>query len=516
VSQRFRPPARRALRGVAVAASVGAAAVALSGCFNFGPSPVSSYQQVETATVSFIAQGTFIEPGTLQASEAAWSGSGFVITPDGLAVTNNHVAAGAGVLTGQLGGTASGNPLLTARVLGTSECHDLAVVQLEGSGLPFLAWHEGAISNGLPVWSAGYPGDFVEGEVFTLTSGSVNKNDVPLDFNWASIDHGIEHDARIRGGNSGGPLVDEQGRVVGVNYAGQDEMDYNFAIHRDEALPIIQRIADGEYVGSIGINTAAWAAPDGSFGGVWAQSVVPGGPADSAGVKPGDLVYKLGGVSLGVDGTMKAYCDVLDTQGEQSTIPIQIYRPSTDQLLDGQINGAALQVTQEGVFGGGGGGGGGGGTTEGFTTVTDDSGAIYVTVPVEWSDVSGAAIQTEDGTTLQSVLAAPSIDQYNQSWGVPGVWVVSTQTIFDSQAILDWVSSPAASCTPIVTSQAYTDPVYTGLSTQWSCGSGTLVEAIGAQANDGSHSIGVFMQLPSEFDQTAARERILGSFQARY
>jgi len=69
---------------------------------------------------------------------------------------------------------------------------------------------------------------------------------VPQEDSWASLDHVIEHDARIRGGNSGGPLVDSTGRVVGVNYAGQDELDYNFAIHRDQVLPYLEQLTKGE------------------------------------------------------------------------------------------------------------------------------------------------------------------------------------------------------------------------------------------------------------------------------
>src|SRR5690606_15004277 len=124
----------------------------------------------------------------------------------------------------------------------------------------------------------------------------------------------------IRGGNSGGPLVDAEGRVVGVNYAGDDSLDYNFAIHRDVAQGVIEDLADGKRVASIGINAKAWQSDDGSLAGIWVQSVEAGGPADAAGVEPGDLLYKFGGVSVGTDGTLGQYCQVLDTQGVDATI----------------------------------------------------------------------------------------------------------------------------------------------------------------------------------------------------
>ena len=141
-------------------------------------------------------------------------------------------------------------------MLGASECLDLAVIQLDKGTYPFLGWYEGEIKTALDVYSAGFPlGD----PNFTLTKGIVSKADVPQEDSWASLDHVIEHDARIRGGNSGGPLVDPTGRVVGVNYAGQDELDYNFAIHRDQVLPYLEQLTKGERVLSLGVNAQALA-----------------------------------------------------------------------------------------------------------------------------------------------------------------------------------------------------------------------------------------------------------------
>ncbi len=112
-----------------------------------------------------------------------------------------------------------------------------------------------------------------------LTRGIVSKADVPQDDSWASLDHVIEHDARIRGGNSGGPLVADNGRVVGVNYAGDDELDYNYAIHRDEALAVIDDLKAGKPVLSLGINAQAMAPEeDGTPNGIWVSSLQAGGP----------------------------------------------------------------------------------------------------------------------------------------------------------------------------------------------------------------------------------------------
>jgi len=356
-------PVRRALVAAAI---LTASAAALAGCGLLptgGPAakPVD-FDDVQSATVYFKGQGTYIDPGTTGSSEVAWIGSGFLVTPDGLAMTNNHVVVGAGTLSGFIGGDPDKE--VGVKVLGASECLDLAVVQLEGTGLPFLGWHQGDIKTGLDVYSAGYP--LGAAEEFTLTRGIVSKNDFAFDTQWASLGHVIEHDARIRGGNSGGPLVDPEGAVVGINYAGDDSLDYNYAIHRDVARDAFEALSKGERVASIGINAKAWRSEDGSLAGVWVQSVEAGGPADVAGVEPGDLIYKLGGVSVGLDGTLADYCKVLDTQGVDATIDVDVYRPTQDAILSGQVNGKELQVTQTGVLGGD----GGTANSGGFTTIT--------------------------------------------------------------------------------------------------------------------------------------------------
>lgn len=75
--------------------------------------------------------------------------------------------------------------------------------------------------------------------------------------------------ARIRSGNAGGPLIDSTGALVGVNYAGNDELDSNFAIHRDEVLEVISDLVDGEDVLSLGINGEALVGEDGAGLGIW-------------------------------------------------------------------------------------------------------------------------------------------------------------------------------------------------------------------------------------------------------
>jgi len=85
-------------------------------------------------------------------------------------VTNNHVVTGAAILKVWVGGDQSQS--YNAKVLGVSECSDLAVIDIDGEGFPYLQWHEGAIKVGLEVYAAGFPLGEPE---FTLTKGIVSK-----------------------------------------------------------------------------------------------------------------------------------------------------------------------------------------------------------------------------------------------------------------------------------------------------------------------------------------------------
>ena len=166
---------------------------------------ISSLDQVKSATIQIEAQGTFIDPEFGLLANVAGQGSGFIIEPSGIAITNNHVVAGAALLQVWVGGES--DPL-NARVLGVSECFDLAVIQINGDDFPYLEWRDGDINVGLDVYTAGFPRGDPE---FTLTRGIISKERADGESTWSSIDYVLEHDATINPGNSGGPLVDTNG-----------------------------------------------------------------------------------------------------------------------------------------------------------------------------------------------------------------------------------------------------------------------------------------------------------------
>ncbi|HEX4904990.1 MAG TPA: S1C family serine protease [Acidimicrobiales bacterium] len=472
-----------------------------------GGSAITALDDVERATVRIVATGSFVDPAAGLQLNAAGSGSGFLIDPDGIVVTNNHVVTGAATLEVYVGGE---DDPRNAKVLGVSECSDLAVIDIAGDGYPYLTWFDGEIKAGLGVYAAGYPlGD----PEFTLTRGIVSKKDADGESSWASVDGVVEHDARINPGNSGGPLVTEDGLVVGINYAGASETDQNFAISETEAGALLEQLRKGEDVNSVGINGEAF-YDDTLGGGIWVYSVESGSPADQIGVQGGDIVTRFEGLAVAEDGTMATYCDVLRTHDAGDELAIEIYRADTEQRFEGSVNGDPLTEVFElsedldtDAVGDSGEDQGITGTYD-YTTITDDAGVIQVDVPTMWSDIDGSA-----GQRGPSVEASPDLATYREAWSVPGVSIGATleQGPADQETLLDEYAQDA--CTS-EGRQPYDDTVYTGFYDYYTgCGgTQTALVNIAASPADGTFLIFVSVQMVDDADLKAL-DQIIATFQ---
>lgn len=309
-----------------------------------GPAAVSSFADVRSAVVRIVARGSFVQPGDFEAQNFAGQGSGFIIDPAGIAVTNNHVVTGAALLEVFVGDETEPR---NARVLGVSECSDLAVIDIDGDDFPFLEWFAGEVTAGQDVRAVGFPLGDTE---FTVNQGIVSKARADGETPWASVDNVIEHDVTIRPGNSGGPLVTrDTGQVLAINYAGFAGGPY-YAIGRDEALPLIDQLRTGANVTSIGINAVA--INTGEISGVWVSSVASGSPADQARIQPGDFITALEGLILATDGTMADYCDILRTRTPEAVMNVEVARinDSGVTFLEGQINGRELEAVGDTAF----------------------------------------------------------------------------------------------------------------------------------------------------------------------
>lgn len=500
----------RATRTVLVAGAL-ASTFTLSACFGGAPTPAANeggvgFDGVQSATIQLEAVGTFVDP-SYGGYEGAGRGSGFLISPDGLAITNNHVVVGAGTLEVWRGGDQT--KTLNAQVLGSSECLDIAVVQLPAGTYPYLEWHEGDIPAATEVYSAGFPlGD----PNFTLTKGIVSKSIGEGETSWASVDTVIEHDAKIRPGNSGGPLVDTDGRVVGVNYAGENQFDYNYAIHRDEVLAVLDQLIEGNDVLSLGINAQGLINSDGVGLGIWVSSVAAGSAADKAGIEPGDLLTRMQGVTLGATGTLAEYCDVLRTHGQEAALDIELYRPAEGLYYRGQVNsGSTVEAVT--VLGSGG--------TEGvYEWIQDDTASIAVEVPAAWGQIDGAPYTDAGGNVWAKVEASSDLNGYRTTWGTAGVSITASGTAVGSVTPDDLMAQLTTGledqgCS-LLDADAYDDGFHQGIYSYWTdCGGSASYVVVTAEAIAGNYVVAVAVQAITDSDLDAI-DRVLGSFYAEF
>jgi serine protease Do len=226
-------------------------------------------------------------------------GSGVIVSPDGYVLTNNHVVErGARFRVGLLDGRD-----LIAKVVGTDPSSDLAVLKLDTKErLPYAVMgRSDDLLTGETVIAIGNP----FGLSHTVTTGVVSAVHRNFKAQDRTLFDFIQTDASINPGNSGGALLDIEGRLVGVNTAilGDRNAGIGFAIPIDRARRIADDlIAHGEVrEGYLGISVddlpAREGAPQPASGRVAVSSVDPGSPGERAGVRRGDVVESVQGVS---------------------------------------------------------------------------------------------------------------------------------------------------------------------------------------------------------------------------
>jgi serine protease Do len=238
-------------------------------------------------------------PQQFEAQPTHGAGSGFFISADGYIATNNHVIDGADKITVHT----ADNRTFKARVVGRDKTTDLAVLKVDAGGLPFVSFEDSA-SPRVGDWVVAVGNPFGLGG--TATAGIVSARDRRNVADSRYVNY-LQIDAPINPGNSGGPTFDLQGRVVGINTAiyspsGGGSVGIGFDIPADVASSVTKQLISGGKVsrGYIGA-TIQDVTPEiaDSLGieakGALVSQVTPGGPADKAGLKSGDLVLKIDG-----------------------------------------------------------------------------------------------------------------------------------------------------------------------------------------------------------------------------
>jgi putative serine protease PepD len=272
-----------------------------------------------------------VQPAVVQLDVSGGSGSGtgsgFVISPDGYIVTNNHVAGPAGK-DGSINVTFADGKTATGKLVGASPDYDLAVVKVDRTGLdsvPMGASRD--LKVGQSVIAIGSP----LGLQGTVTTGIVSALDRPVTAGEAQGDtsfiNAIQTDAAINPGNSGGPLINAAGEVIGVNSAiasmgssaGQaGSIGLGFAIPIDTVKRITKELIKNGSASTpvIGVQLDTGYTGEGAKVG----EVTSGGAAEAAGMQSGDLITKIDGKTV-ADSTALVVAIRSNAPGDTITLP---------------------------------------------------------------------------------------------------------------------------------------------------------------------------------------------------
>jgi serine protease Do len=281
------------------------------------------------------------QQGTPRTRETGSLGSGFIISPDGYIVTNNHLiqsATGNGTVD-EITVTLTNRKEYPARIVGRDSASDLALLKIDGQNLPFVRWGDSTHARvGDWVLAIGNPyglgGSVTAGIISALHRGITGAG---------AYDRYIQTDAAINMGNSGGPMFDLDGNVIGINSAlispTGASVGIGLAIPAELAKPVIDSLRRGQrpergYLG-VGLQPLDENIAE-SLGlpkdrGEIVRSVQPGTPAAKAGLQQGDVIVRVNGRDVNPDQTV-SYLVANASVGTR--IPLEVIRNGRRQTIN--------------------------------------------------------------------------------------------------------------------------------------------------------------------------------------
>jgi len=288
------------------------------------------------------------DPGQGREFKMHGMGSGLIVTPDGIILTNAHVVKDADEITVTLSDKRSH----MAKVIGIDPESDVAVIKIDAKGLPIAKFgNSDKLRVGEIVMAIGNPFGLNQ----TVTSGIVSAKG-RSNMGIIGYEHFIQTDAAINPGNSGGPLVNIEGEVIGLNTAIASRsggyQGIGFAIPSNAAKLIMDELISRGSVrrGLLGVKiqdvTEDLAK---SFGledtsGALVSQVIPGTPAETAGVKSGDIIVKFNGVKVGGASELK---NMVGKERPDSTATLTIIRNKKTMDLTVKVGERTPQIASE-------------------------------------------------------------------------------------------------------------------------------------------------------------------------
>jgi S1-C subfamily serine protease len=329
-----------AIVGVAAVAAVVVVVLFLTGAIGGDDEQPTVAGVIEQATPSTVQVRRFVD------AESENAGSGWVYDADqALIVTNAHVVNEGSLFAVRLG---EEDRERAAEVVGVAPCEDLAVLRAgDASGLETMPLGSQAdVVQGEDVVALGYPSTVLsENDRLVATEGIVSVVEAKSDLgpSVAPLPNVVQVDAAINFGNSGGPLVDLDGVLVGVNTVTNSALEVegqNYAIGVDRVEEIVPRLADGRSLAWTGMGFT-YPAADSDYTdrelpvvpGLIVERVVPGTTAEAAGFGQGPvLVTAIDGQALTPD--IRSYCDLTGDLESGDVATFTIYLPGESEPRD--------------------------------------------------------------------------------------------------------------------------------------------------------------------------------------